>query len=172
MGKWNILLSRKHRLDGDIQKKPSASGVKKVCFLLFVKQKRKVVVGKFRQLLNVQNRSKYKKRGIIMKKVIAIMMVFTIILLLCACSNNSPFVGTWHGTDVDGYGCTITFKGDGTFVFDHNSYGRRTGEWESAGHNTAKVIDNSNMIFTFTIDHGVMTGSAERFAGSPMTFTK
>ena len=107
-----------------------------------------------------------------MKKAIAIMMVFTIILLLCACSNNSPFVGTWNGTDVDGYGCTITFKGNGTFVFDHESYGRRTGEWESTGNNTAKVVDNYNMIFTFTIDQGVLTGTAENFAGSPVTFTK
>ena len=108
-----------------------------------------------------------------MKKAIAIMMVFTMILLLCACSNNnSPFVGTWNGTDVDGYGCTITFNSNGTFVFDHDIYGRRTGEWESSGSNTAKVIDNNNMIFTFTINQSVLTGTAAKFAGSPMTFTK
>ena len=144
MEKWNILLSRKHRLDGDIQKKPSASGVKKVCFLLCVKQKRKVVVGKSRQLLNVQNQSKHKERGIFMKKGLSLILVLVLCLGLCACGSKTKYVGTYESRASVLASVSESYKGS-TLYKSELVYGTRTITLNSDGTGTIHFTTTENV---------------------------
>lgn len=109
-----------------------------------------------------------------MRRILSLILVLILCMSLCACggtSGKNKFVGIWKGPDVEGYNCTITFKSNGTYIFEHDKYDTRMGNWEVLDSDTIVAKDEVTT-FTFNLSDGILKGTCNSWAGSPMTLKK
>ena len=85
-----------------------------------------------------------------MKKIIAIysfLLVFSIVLI-CGCTEEDRFVGTWRTQPVLGISFGIIFNNNGTFSIDGTSF--TVGTWELRDGNLVLQIPRNNEPVSFS----------------------